>query len=65
MTGWYGLGLATDHFVRFTVMDARRLGYCVHLIEDGCRGVNLGCGDVDAALAEMGQGIGRLVLSPS
>lgn len=35
------LGLATDYCVRFTVLDALKLGYSVTVITDGCRGVNI------------------------
>lgn len=46
-------GLATDYCVKFTALDARTLGYNVHLVVDACRGVNLHPGDVDAAIEEM------------
>ena len=47
------MGLATDYCVKFTALDARSLGFETVLIEDGCRGVGLKAGDVEAALAEM------------
>jgi len=47
------MGLATDYCVKFTALDARSLGFETCLIEDGCRGVGLNPGDIDAALAEM------------
>lgn len=47
------MGLATDYCVKFTAIDAVDLGYKVHLVIDGCRGVNLTPGDVDKAVAEM------------
>ena len=47
------MGLATDYCVKFTALDARRLGFKVTLIVDGCRGVNLQPGDVERALEEM------------
>jgi nicotinamidase/pyrazinamidase len=47
------MGLATDYCVKFTALDARQLGYKVHLIVDGCRGVNLKPTDVEDAIAEM------------
>jgi nicotinamidase/pyrazinamidase len=49
----YVLGLATDYCVKFTVLDARDLGFDVWLIEDGCRAVNLKPDDGDKAIAEM------------
>ena len=47
------MGLATDYCVKFTVLDARRLGFEVVVIEDGCRAVNLAPGDGERALVEM------------
>jgi nicotinamidase/pyrazinamidase len=49
----YIAGLATDYCVKFTALDARQLGYRVHLVVDGCRGVELKPGDVERALAEL------------
>jgi nicotinamidase/pyrazinamidase len=49
------LGLATEYCVKFTALDARQLGYTVHLAVDGCRGVNLKPGDGERALGEMRQ----------
>jgi nicotinamidase/pyrazinamidase len=53
ITKLFVLGLATDYCVKFTVLDARQLGYETVLVEDGCRGVNLQPGDDAAAIAEM------------
>ncbi|MCA9427920.1 MAG: bifunctional nicotinamidase/pyrazinamidase [Candidatus Omnitrophica bacterium] len=47
------LGLATDYCVKFTALDAVRLGFATYLIEDGCRGVDLNPGDVVQAIEEM------------
>ena len=47
------LGLATDYCVKFTALDARKLGFDCVLMTAGCRGVNLQPGDCDAALREM------------
>src|SRR4051812_44710930 len=47
------LGLATDYCVKFTALDARKLGFRTFLIEDGSRGVELRPGDVAAAVREM------------
>jgi len=49
----YVCGLATDSCVKFTVLDAVRLGFATHLIEDASRGVNLKPGDVVQAIEEM------------
>ena len=49
----YIMGLATDYCVKFTALDAVSLGLETHVIEDGCRGVDLIPGDSQDALAEM------------
>lgn len=49
----YILGLATDYCVKFTALDARRLGFRTFLVEDACRGVELHPGDVQRAIQEM------------
>jgi nicotinamidase/pyrazinamidase len=46
-------GLATDYCVKFTALDAARLGFKTHFIEDASRGVNLRAGDSQNAIAEM------------
>jgi nicotinamidase/pyrazinamidase len=53
VTRVYVLGLATDYCVKWTALDAVRLGMEVHLVEDGCRGVALAPDDVHKALAEL------------
>jgi nicotinamidase/pyrazinamidase len=53
VTNVFVAGLATDYCVKFTALDARSLGYNVHLVVDACRGVNLRPADVDAAIEEM------------
>lgn len=47
------VGVATDYCVKFTVLDALRLGYRVNLLANGCRGVDLQPGDVALALETM------------
>ncbi len=47
------MGIATDYCVKFTVLDALRLGYVVEVITEGCRGVNLAPQDSLNALDEM------------
>ncbi len=46
-------GLATDYCVKYTVLDALRLGYQVTVIPEGCRGVNLAPQDSKLAFEEM------------
>ena len=46
------VGLATDFCVYYSAVDARRLGFDVVLIEQGCRGIDLN-GSLDAARAAM------------
>lgn len=47
------MGLATDYCVKYTVLDALKLGYQVSVITDGCRGVNLDAHDSALAFMEM------------
>ena len=49
---WCG-GLATDYCAKATVLDARKLGFEVFVIEDAIRGIDATPGDVDAARREM------------
>ncbi len=49
------LGLATDYCVKFSVLDARQLGYDVSVITDGCRGVNITPQDSMLAFMEMAE----------
>jgi nicotinamidase/pyrazinamidase len=53
VTAVYLAGLATDYCVKFSALDARKLGFEVHVIEDACRGINLRHGDVDGAIEQM------------
>jgi len=46
-------GLATDYCVKNTVLDARRLGFDVTVIEDAIRGVEVTAGDSERAIEEM------------
>lgn len=54
------LGLATDYCVRYTVLDAVRLGYGTTVVVDGVRGVELTSGDGERAIAEMAGAGARL-----
>lgn len=49
----YIMGLATDYCVKFTAIDAAKLGFEVRLIEDGCRAVEMTAGDGERAVGEM------------
>lgn len=49
----YIAGLATDYCVRFTVLDALKLGYKTTLILDACRGVDIHPGNVACAIKEV------------
>lgn len=49
----YLAGLATDYCVKFTALDARRLGYEVTLLVSACRGIDAAAGDVQRAIDEM------------
>lgn len=57
------LGLATDYCVKFSVLDARELGFDVRVIEDGCRGVNLKPSDSADAIEEMRRAGAAIVTS--
>lgn len=63
VSGVYVLGLATDFCVRFTALDAVDQGFDAYLVEDGCRGVGLRPGDVDAAVRAMADAGVRVVTS--
>ncbi|MBP2166918.1 nicotinamidase/pyrazinamidase [Erwinia toletana] len=47
------IGLATDYCVKFSVLDALKLGYQVEVLREGCRGVNLQPDDSEQAFAAM------------
>jgi len=49
------VGLATDYCVKYTALDAARLGFETRVILPACRGVNLQAGDVMRAVEEMRQ----------
>jgi nicotinamidase/pyrazinamidase len=53
VTAVYVAGLATDYCVKFTVLDAKALGFATVLIDDACRGVELLPGDVAEAIDQM------------
>jgi nicotinamidase/pyrazinamidase len=61
----YVCGLATDYCVKATALDAVSLGFKTFLVEDACRGVELGDGDVRRALDEMRRAGGAVIRSDS
>ncbi len=60
----YLMGLALDYCVKYSVLDARRLGLNTHVILDGCRGIELEPGDIDRALDDMKR-VGAVLLKSS
>jgi len=61
----YVCGLATDYCVNFTALDAAKLGFNVHLIEDASRGVNLKPDDSANALEGILRSGGQIIRSES
>ena len=53
VTDVYLLGLATDYCVKYSALDAAKLGFKTHVVIDGCRGVELNAGDTENAIGEM------------
>jgi nicotinamidase/pyrazinamidase len=51
----YLMGLALDYCVKYSTLDARRLGLNTHVILDGCRGIEMERGDIGRAMDEMKQ----------
>ncbi|WP_432797765.1 bifunctional nicotinamidase/pyrazinamidase [Poriferisphaera sp. WC338] len=49
----YVMGLATDYCVKSSVLDALKLGYQVHVIIEGIRGVEVNMGDCAMAIDVM------------
>jgi nicotinamidase/pyrazinamidase len=56
-------GLATDYCVKNTVLDARREGFDVTVVEDAVRGVDVEPGDSERALEQMEEAGARLANS--
>jgi nicotinamidase/pyrazinamidase len=56
-------GLATDYCVKFTALDALRLGFETTIVRDACRGVEVRAGDTERALDEMRAAGARVVES--
>lgn len=60
LTTLFIAGLATDFCVKYSALDARRTGFAVYVVEDACRGIDIG-GSVDQAWREMAEaGVNRV-----
>lgn len=57
----YIVGLATDYCVKYSVLDALKLGFTVYVIREGCKGIDLNEGDVKKALDEMQEAGARII----
>lgn len=65
VTEVYICGLATDFCVKFTGLDALKQGYETVVLEDLCKGVNMGPADSDKALNELHNAGGAIEQSTS
>ena len=63
VTDVYLLGLATDYCVKYSALDAVKLGFKTHVVIDGCRGVELKPGDTKSAIEEMQRAGVKIVTS--
>lgn len=59
----YLVGVATDYCIYFSALDALELGFKVHIIKDGCRGINLHQGDVEKAMKTLKEKGAHLISS--
>jgi len=55
VTEVYICGLAIDYCVKFTALDALKMGYTTFVVEDLCKGVNIAVTDTENALNELQQ----------
>jgi len=55
VTDVWVMGLATEYGVKYTALDAARLGFSATVVEDGCRGFERAPGDAARALKELRQ----------
>lgn len=53
VTDLYVAGLATDYCVKYSVLDALKMGFHVYVVKDAVRGVNLRPDDSQTALEKM------------
>lgn len=59
----YIAGLATDYCVKYSVLDALKLGFEVYVVSDACRAVNLNKEDEQKAIEEMRKAGAHIVIS--
>lgn len=59
----YFAGLATDYCVKYSVLDAAKLGFNIYVIVDACKAVNLCEGDEEKAIEEMRQIGAKMITS--
>lgn len=55
ITDIYVAGLTTEYCVKYSVIDASKMGFNIYVVEDACRGVNLKPNDIKDAIDEMRQ----------
>lgn len=60
----YIAGLTTDYCVKFSVLDAAKLGFDTYVILDACRAVNLRPEDESKAVQEMVEAGASVITSP-
>lgn len=49
----YIAGLATDYCVKYSVLDAAKMGFNIFIVADGCKAINLEANDEQKAFQEM------------
>ena len=60
ITQLFVAGLATDFCVAWTALDARKAGFAAYVVEDACRGIDIG-GSLDTAWKALARaGVGRI-----
>lgn len=57
----YLAGLTTDYCVKYSALDALKLGYDVYVIKDACKAVNLSPNDEKKALEEIEQAGAKII----
>jgi nicotinamidase/pyrazinamidase len=61
----YIVGLATDYCVKYSVLDASRLGFKIYVIIDACKGIELKEGDIERAIAVIKEAGAHIIESSS